>query len=140
MWALSHVRCRTQRTHSATQLSQGGCDKLSRGDLPQLANLPCARARIVSEFFVTPLSRSLAGAASGENIQRAPSIRTALVFIVEQILVAEEHAELIAAGVPGGEALASLLPNHHIPFGLRTVSGEFNHVIPGQSALGAAGF
>ena len=68
----------------------------------------------------------------------ASFIKTDLVFILEQILIAEEHAELIAAGVPGGEALASLLPNHHIPLGLRTVTGDFNHVFFGQSSLGAA--
>ena len=70
----------------------------------------------------------------------ASFIKSDLAFILEQILISEEHAELIAAGVPGGEALESLLPNHHVPFGLRTVSGEFNHVIPGQSAFGAADF
>ena len=68
----------------------------------------------------------------------ASFIKSDLVFILEQILIAEEHAMLVAEGQPSGEALASLLPNHHVPFGLRTVDGSVNHLISGQSGFGAA--
>src|SRR5687767_1675165 len=53
-----------------------------------------------------------------------------LRFILEQILIAEQHA----AGTP----LRSLLPNSQVPFGLRTLDGSFNNLAFGQSQFGAA--
>jgi len=53
-----------------------------------------------------------------------------LEFILQQILIAERHA--------AGEDLSTLLPNSFVPFGLRTVDGSFNHLVPGQSELGAS--
>ena len=57
-------------------------------------------------------------------------IRTDLDFILEQILIAERNA--------AGEALVDILPNAEVPFGLRTVTGEFNNLIAGQDQFGAA--
>jgi hypothetical protein len=53
-----------------------------------------------------------------------------LEFILQQILIAESHAA-------GGDLL-SMMPSAFAPFGLRTVDGSFNNLIPGQSEFGAA--
>src|SRR5215510_4456669 len=53
-----------------------------------------------------------------------------LEFILTQIQFAERNA--------AGEALLYILPNAEVPWGLRTVTGEFNNLIPGQSDFGAA--
>ncbi|HEY7643887.1 MAG TPA: hypothetical protein VH858_02515, partial [Hyphomicrobiales bacterium] len=57
-------------------------------------------------------------------------IRSDLEFILAQIKIAEQHA----AGIP----LAEILPNVQVPYGLRTVSGEFNNLVAGQDQFGAA--
>jgi Ca2+-binding RTX toxin-like protein len=57
-------------------------------------------------------------------------IRSDLNFILQQIMIAEQHA--------AGATLDSLLPNSVVPFGLRTVTGQFNNLFPGQSQFGAA--
>src|SRR5262247_4682642 len=57
-------------------------------------------------------------------------IRSDLEFILQQIMIAERHA--------AGEDLPSLLPNSLVPFGLRTVNGTFNNVVPGRENFGAA--
>ncbi len=51
-------------------------------------------------------------------------------FILDQIKISERHA--------AGEELADILPNLTIPWGLRTVDGSFNNLIPGQEQFGAA--
>jgi Ca2+-binding RTX toxin-like protein len=53
-----------------------------------------------------------------------------LQFILDQILIAERHAN--------GENLADIIPNSELSFGLRTVDGSFNHLVPGQSEFGSA--
>ncbi|MCO6060363.1 heme peroxidase, partial [Pseudomonas sp. MOB-449] len=60
----------------------------------------------------------------------ATYIKSDLEFILQQILIAEAHAD--------GEDLSALLPNSLVPWGLRTVSGTFNNLIVGQSGFGAA--
>ena len=57
-------------------------------------------------------------------------IRSDLEFILQQILIAEQHA--------AGADLLSLLPNSLVPFGLRTIDGSFNNLIEGQSEFGSA--
>ena len=57
-------------------------------------------------------------------------IRSDLEFILEQILIAEQHA--------AGADLTTLVPNSFVPFGLRTVDGSFNNLFPGQEEFGAA--
>jgi len=51
-------------------------------------------------------------------------------FILLQIKYAERHA--------AGEELIDILPNASMPFGLRTVDGSFNNLIPGQEDFGQA--
>ena len=51
-------------------------------------------------------------------------------FILQQIEYAERHA--------AGENLADILPNLTGPWGLRTVDGSFNNLIPGQEHFGQA--
>jgi hypothetical protein len=60
----------------------------------------------------------------------AKFIRSDLEFILEQILIAEEHA--------AGADLRSLLPNVQVPFGLRTVDGSFNNLVFNRGEFGAA--
>ena len=57
-------------------------------------------------------------------------IRSDLEFILAQILIAERHA--------AGESLRDILPNVQVPWGLRTVDGSFNSLVPGQDQFGAA--
>jgi hypothetical protein len=54
----------------------------------------------------------------------ATLIRSDLEFILQQILIAEQHA--------AGADLASLLPNQLAMLGLRTVDGSYNNIVPGQ--------
>src|SRR5262245_63072196 len=56
--------------------------------------------------------------------------RDDLDFILEQIKIAEENA----AGVP----LLSLVPNWDFQFGLRTLSGVNNNLLPASDQFGAA--
>ena len=60
----------------------------------------------------------------------AELIKSDLEFILQQILIAEAHA--------AGADLGSLLPNSFVPFGLRTVDGSYNNVLPGQTEFGAS--
>src|SRR5215813_13995384 len=53
-----------------------------------------------------------------------------LLFILDQIEIAEANA----AGTP----LIDLMANVTLPFGLRTVDGSLNNLVPGQSDFGAA--
>ncbi|OUS28812.1 hypothetical protein A9Q98_07250 [Thalassotalea sp. 42_200_T64] len=53
-----------------------------------------------------------------------------LDFILKQIKYAERHA--------AGEDLLDILPNASIPWGLRTVDGSFNNLIPGNENFGQA--
>src|SRR5215510_6014851 len=57
-------------------------------------------------------------------------IKSDLEFILQQILIAEQHA--------AGADLLSLLPNSLVPFGLRTIDGSFNNLIQNQSEFGAS--
>ncbi len=57
-------------------------------------------------------------------------IRSDLQFILDQILIAERHA--------AGEDLMDIIPNSRLPWGLRTVDGSFNNLVPGQQYFGAA--
>jgi Ca2+-binding RTX toxin-like protein len=57
-------------------------------------------------------------------------IRHDLEFILNQIIISEQHA--------AGADLASLLPNPFLPWGVRTVDGTYNNLLPGQEQFGAA--
>ena len=62
-------------------------------------------------------------------------IRSDLDFILQQILLAEANAATIAGP---GTPMLELLPNAEVPWGLRTVTGVNNNLVPGQSQFGAA--
>lgn len=53
-----------------------------------------------------------------------------LEFILQQIEIAERHA--------AGEDLRTLVPDPHLPFGLRTVNGTFNNLVEGRELWGSA--
>lgn len=57
-------------------------------------------------------------------------IRSDLEFILAQIKISEAHA--------AGASLTSLIPNTELPWGLRTVDGRYNNLLPGQQDFGAA--
>src|SRR5262245_53414794 len=57
-------------------------------------------------------------------------VRSDLLFILDQIQIAEQNA--------AGTSLLDLLANVTLPFGLRTVDGSLNNIVPTQSAFGAA--
>src|SRR5499426_1429512 len=57
-------------------------------------------------------------------------VRSDLDFILDQIIIAERNA--------AGESLLDILPNVTLPFGLRTVDGTLNNIVPTQSGFGAA--
>jgi hypothetical protein len=52
----------------------------------------------------------------------ADFIRSDLEFILRQIKIAEANA--------AGADLRSLLPNDEVPWGLRTVDGTLNNLVP----------
>ena len=56
-----------------------------------------------------------------------------LEFILAQIKIAEAHAAGTPLFGPGG-----LVPAYNTSFGLRTVDGTYNHLLPGQEKWGAA--
>jgi hypothetical protein len=57
-------------------------------------------------------------------------IRSDLQFILDQILIAERQA--------AGEQLIDILPNVQVPWGLRTVDGSLNNLVPGNETFGEA--
>jgi Ca2+-binding RTX toxin-like protein len=65
-----------------------------------------------------------------EHIMAVQFIRSDLLFILDQIEIAERNA--------AGESLLDILPNITLPFGLRTVDGTLNNIEPTQSEFGAA--
>jgi Ca2+-binding RTX toxin-like protein len=83
----------------------------------------------VTRFFSHLHACVDAGAGRREQVM-ATLIRSDLEFILEQILIAEQHA--------AGADLTTLVPNSFVAFGLRTVDGSFNHLFPGQQFFGAA--
>ena len=60
-------------------------------------------------------------------------IRSDLEFILAQIKIAEAHSAGQPLFGPGG-----LVPSYNISWGLRTVDGSYNHLLPGQEYWGAA--
>ena len=74
---------------------------------------------------VTPLPAESTTTSPGLHL-----IRSDLQFILDSIKVAERHA--------AGEDLLSLIPHERSPVGLRTVTGEDNNLLFGQSQFGAA--
>ncbi len=61
-------------------------------------------------------------------------IRSDLDFILAQIKIAEAHSAGQPLFGPGG-----LVPAYNVAWGLRTVDGSYNHLLPGQEMWGAAG-
>jgi len=82
------------------------------------------------------MSRSADAAVAAEPARRSsPSGDLApntddLRFILKQIEIAERHV--------AGEPLRDIIPNSSLPWGLRTVDGSYNNLIPGQELFGAA--
>jgi Ca2+-binding RTX toxin-like protein len=60
-------------------------------------------------------------------------IKSDLEFILKQIQLSEAHAAGQPLYGPGG-----LVPTYNLAWGLRTVDGSYNHLLPGQEYWGAA--
>src|SRR5499426_1126290 len=85
-----------------------------------------------SSCFVVDPSASVAiefARADGRTSMVA-FIRSDLEFILQQIVIAERQA--------AGESLLDILPNVQVPFGLRTVDGSLNNLVPGNESFGEA--
>jgi hypothetical protein len=69
-------------------------------------------------------------------------IKSDLEFILAQIKIAEAHARyLINPNDPLAKPLFGpngSVPTYNISFGLRTVDGSYNHLLPGQEKWGAS--
>ncbi len=110
---------------------------------------PCNTVRFLTSFAVVLLSVSvLCGSASANHIPGHPGSpngdlafqRQDLDFILRQIKFAEDHVTNSANGVGEQDcaALLALLPNGSVPWGLRTVDGSCNNLLPGQGGFGAS--
>ena len=98
---------------------------------------------VLENVFSTPTSSP---AAPLPSVQVLPAesattsagihlIRADLQFMLDQIVIAENHS---GAYGTASQALTDQLPNSRLPFGLRTVDGSFNNLVPGQENFGAA--
>jgi hypothetical protein len=92
------------------------------------------RRRIVTGLGGLLSASVLIGSAGAGHAAAVQLIRSDVQYILDQIRVAENHAA-------GGQILgtgANQVSNPLFPYGLRTVDGTFNNLIPGQSRFGAA--
>lgn len=65
-------------------------------------------------------------------------IKSDLEFILDQIKIAEAHAAGQPLFGPDVGAGPGLIPAYNLAWGLRTVDGTYNHLLPGQEKWGAA--
>ncbi len=73
-------------------------------------------------------------------------IKSDLEFILKQIKIAEDHALYLQSNGTAGAPLfgtstsgnPASIPSYNIAWGLRTVDGSYNHLLPGQEQWGAA--
>ncbi|MDX6534494.1 MAG: hypothetical protein QOF68_2238 [Gaiellales bacterium] len=91
--------------------------------------------RLLSSFGVAlGLCAALTVSGSAEKASAVTPIRSDLEFILLQIKRAEAHAAGGNLAGPGPLQIGSPL----LPYGLRTVDGTYNNIIPGQEMFGAA--
>ncbi len=62
--------------------------------------------------------------------------RTDLDFLLQQLAITEADSTAQQAGT--FNALPGLVGDPLLPFGMRTVSGTYNNLLPGQSLFGSA--
>ena len=74
-------------------------------------------------------------------------IRSDLDFILKQIKISEDHALYVQSNGTQGAPLygpslnpnaVASIPSYNIAWGLRTVDGSYNHLLPGQEQWGAS--
>jgi Ca2+-binding RTX toxin-like protein len=84
----------------------------------------------------------LAGAAPVAPVGSGFTVNAAdLAFILKQIKIAEAHAATATPANPCGTLVGSgpnQIPDYITPYGLRTVDGSCNNLIPGREKLAAA--
>src|SRR5919107_2995722 len=76
----------------------------------------------------------------GQEFPMVQLVKHDLEFILKQIKIAEAHAAggdlaALVAGYNGNDGLAQA---HLLPYGLRTVDGSYNNLLPGRENWGAA--
>ena len=89
---------------------------------------------------------SVAGAVAAPTVDDALTLNAAdLRFILRQIKIAERHAATATADNPCGtmigthpDQIPAGLNAHELPWGLRTVDGSCNNLLPGRERWGAA--
>ena len=95
------------------------------------------RGRSARRAIKAALGAALCVAAMDGGVEKAGAVTpngADLEFILEQIKRAEAHAG-------GGQLLGTgpnQIPSPLLPYGLRTVNGKFNNLIPGQEEFGMA--
>ena len=89
-----------------------------------------ATAPVIDVVLPTPTPAAVLPDGSDVFSAGVHLVRSDLEFILQQIQIAERHAD--------GENLLNIIPNSRVAFGLRTVDGSFNNLVPGQSEFGAA--
>ena len=73
-------------------------------------------------------------------------IKSDLEFILKQIKISEDHALYVQSDGADGRPLfgpslnanTASIPSYNIAWGVRTVDGSYNHLLPGQEQWGAA--
>jgi len=84
---------------------------------------------------ISPKSSTIVVTGEAEMVSY---IRSDLEFILAQIKIAEAHAGGQPLFGPDTGSGAGLVPAYNISWGLRTVDGSYNHLLPGQEKWGAA--
>jgi Ca2+-binding RTX toxin-like protein len=100
-----------------------------------LENVYSAPTAAVSGSVAPPPAAGPTPAESPVSTPGIHLIRADLQFMLEQIKIGEAHS---GAYGTASEDLRSLLPNTRLPFGVRTVDGSFNNLVPGQEQFGTA--
>ena len=124
------------RLYSARRFSRRGIDASNR------------RTKFGAKIAVVSLIGGLVMTSAGGAVQAAPvgegfTVSAAdLSYILEQINIAEAHVVNTTSETgPCGALLGTgpnQLPSPSLSFGLRTVDGSCNNLIPGQETFGAA--
>ena len=94
------------------------------------ATAPVAGVIAVTPPATPPTETLVASPGNGVHF-----IRSDLDMILQQIQIAEANSNAYGAAA---QPLTALLPNSRVAFGLRTVDGSFNNLIPGQEGFGAS--
>ncbi|MGH2820414.1 MAG: peroxidase family protein, partial [Actinomycetota bacterium] len=131
---------RTLRARSRAEWGLGSRGRARRAARVGLVVSLCS-ALIAGNVGIGPVAQAAAPVGAGFNLNPSD-----LKFILRQIKIAEAHARTATPANPCGTLLGTgpnQIPNtgnqaEELPFGLRTVDGTCNNLMPGQGRFGAA--